>query len=102
LERRRLLAVAMGYFTLANLLAALVPGYASLLGARLVLALSRAQLHAGSRRICRRIGRSRAAWPRSRHDHGWVDSSNYRRRLPSLCCWVTAWAGEPPPSAWRD
>ena len=34
LERRRLLAVAMGYFTLANLRSALAPGYASLLGAR--------------------------------------------------------------------
>lgn len=42
LERRRLLAVAMGCFTLANLLAALAPGYAGLLAARLLLALSAA------------------------------------------------------------
>ena len=39
LERRRLLAVAMGGFALANLLAALAPGYAGLLAARLLLAL---------------------------------------------------------------
>jgi predicted MFS family arabinose efflux permease len=42
LERRRLLAVAMGCFTLANLLAAVAPGYAGLLAARLLLALSAA------------------------------------------------------------
>jgi predicted MFS family arabinose efflux permease len=42
LERRRLLAVAMGSFALANLLAALAPGYAGLLGARMLLALSAA------------------------------------------------------------
>jgi predicted MFS family arabinose efflux permease len=42
LERRRLLAVAMGSFTLANLLAALAPGYVGLMGARLLLALSAA------------------------------------------------------------
>jgi predicted MFS family arabinose efflux permease len=42
LERRRLLAIAMGGFMLANLLAALAPGYAGLLAARLLLALSAA------------------------------------------------------------
>ena len=42
LERRRLLAIAMAGFTLANLLAALAPGYAGLLAARLLLALSAA------------------------------------------------------------
>ncbi|GJD51297.1 Purine efflux pump PbuE [Methylobacterium crusticola] len=42
LERRRLLAIAMGGFTLANLLAAVAPGYAELLAARLLLALSAA------------------------------------------------------------
>jgi predicted MFS family arabinose efflux permease len=42
LERRRLLAVAMGGFALSNLLAALAPGYAGLLAARLLLALSAA------------------------------------------------------------
>ena len=42
LERRRLLAVAMAGFTLANLLAALAPDYAGLLTARLLLALSAA------------------------------------------------------------
>jgi predicted MFS family arabinose efflux permease len=42
LERRRLLAVATGGFTLANLLAALAPSYAGLLAARLLLALSAA------------------------------------------------------------
>jgi predicted MFS family arabinose efflux permease len=42
LERRRLLAVATGGFTLANLLAALAPSYAGLMGARLLLALSAA------------------------------------------------------------
>jgi predicted MFS family arabinose efflux permease len=42
LERRRLLAVAMSFFTLANLLAALAAGYAGLLAARLLLALSAA------------------------------------------------------------
>jgi predicted MFS family arabinose efflux permease len=42
LERRRLLAIAMGGFALANLLAALAPNYASLLAARLLLAFSAA------------------------------------------------------------
>jgi predicted MFS family arabinose efflux permease len=42
LERRRLLAAAMGGFALANLLAALAPGYTGLLAARLLLALSAA------------------------------------------------------------
>ena len=42
LERRHLLAVAMGGFSLANLFAALAPGYAGLLAARLLLALSAA------------------------------------------------------------
>jgi predicted MFS family arabinose efflux permease len=42
LERRRLLAVAMSGFALANLLAVLAPGYFGLLGARLLLALSAA------------------------------------------------------------
>jgi predicted MFS family arabinose efflux permease len=41
-ERRRLLAVAMAGFSIANLLAALAPGYAGLLAARLLLALSAA------------------------------------------------------------
>ena len=42
LERRRLLAFAMAGFGIANLLAALAPGYAGLLAARLLLALSAA------------------------------------------------------------
>jgi predicted MFS family arabinose efflux permease len=42
LERRRLLAVAMAGFSIANLLAAVAPGYAGLLAARLLLALSAA------------------------------------------------------------
>jgi MFS transporter, DHA1 family, inner membrane transport protein len=42
LERRRLLAIAMAAFSTANLLAALAPGYAELLAARLLLALSAA------------------------------------------------------------
>jgi predicted MFS family arabinose efflux permease len=42
LERRRLLAIAMGGFTLANVFAALTPGYFGLLAARLLLALSAA------------------------------------------------------------
>ena len=42
LERRRLLAIAMSSFMLGNLLAALAPGYAGLLAARLLLALSAA------------------------------------------------------------
>ncbi|GEP53877.1 MFS transporter [Reyranella soli] len=42
LERKRVLAVAMGSFALANLAAALAPGYAGLMGARLLLALSAA------------------------------------------------------------
>jgi predicted MFS family arabinose efflux permease len=42
LERRHLLAIAMGGFTLANLLAAMTPGYFGLLAARLLLALSAA------------------------------------------------------------
>jgi MFS family permease len=37
LERRRLLAIAMAGFSIANLLAALAPGYAGLLAARLLL-----------------------------------------------------------------
>jgi predicted MFS family arabinose efflux permease len=41
-ERRRLLAFAMGAFTVANLLAALAPDFAGLLTARLLLALSAA------------------------------------------------------------
>jgi MFS transporter, DHA1 family, inner membrane transport protein len=42
LERRRLLVVAMAGFGIANLLAAVAPGYAGLLVARLLLALSAA------------------------------------------------------------
>jgi MFS transporter, DHA1 family, inner membrane transport protein len=42
LERRRVLASAMAAFTLANLLAALAPNYASLLAARMLLALAAA------------------------------------------------------------
>jgi predicted MFS family arabinose efflux permease len=42
LERRRLLALAIAGFSIANLLAALAPGYAGLLAARLLLALSAA------------------------------------------------------------
>jgi len=42
LERRRLLAVAMAGFSIANLLAAVAPGYGGLLAARLLLALSAA------------------------------------------------------------
>jgi predicted MFS family arabinose efflux permease len=42
LERRNLLAVAMGGFALGNLLAALAPSYAGLMAARLLLALSAA------------------------------------------------------------
>jgi DHA1 family inner membrane transport protein len=42
LERRRLLAIAMTGFSIASLLAALAPGYAELLAARLLLALSAA------------------------------------------------------------
>jgi predicted MFS family arabinose efflux permease len=40
LERRRMLVIAMSGFALANLLAALAPGYAGLLAARLLLALA--------------------------------------------------------------
>jgi predicted MFS family arabinose efflux permease len=42
LERRRLLAFGMSGFSIANLIAALAPGYAGLLAARLLLALSAA------------------------------------------------------------
>jgi len=42
LERRRLLAIAIGSFALANLLAAMAPGYAGLMASRLLLALSAA------------------------------------------------------------
>jgi predicted MFS family arabinose efflux permease len=42
LERRRLLALAMSGFALSNLLAAFAPGYAELMGARLLLAVSAA------------------------------------------------------------
>ena len=42
LERRSLLALAMAGFSVANLLAALAPGYAGVLAARLLLALSAA------------------------------------------------------------
>ncbi|MBR0766055.1 MFS transporter [Bradyrhizobium japonicum] len=42
LERRRLLAIAMAGFSIANLLAALAPSYAELLIARLLLALAAA------------------------------------------------------------
>ena len=42
LERRRLLAIAMAGFSIANLFAAVAPGYAGLLAARLLLALSAA------------------------------------------------------------
>ncbi|WP_334273104.1 MFS transporter [Bradyrhizobium symbiodeficiens] len=40
LERRRVLAIAIASFSVANLLAAMAPGYAALLAARLLLALS--------------------------------------------------------------
>jgi len=42
MERRRLLALAIAGFSIANLLAALAPSYAGLLAARLLLALSAA------------------------------------------------------------
>ena len=42
LERRRLLAIAIGAFALANLLAAMAPGYAGLMASRVLLALSAA------------------------------------------------------------
>jgi MFS transporter, DHA1 family, inner membrane transport protein len=42
LERRRLLAIAMAGFSVANFLAAFAPGYTGLLAARLLLALSAA------------------------------------------------------------
>jgi predicted MFS family arabinose efflux permease len=42
LERRRVLAIAIASFSVANLLAAMAPGYAALLAARLLLALSAA------------------------------------------------------------
>ena len=42
LERRRLLAIAMASFAVANVAAALAAGYAGLMGARLMLALSAA------------------------------------------------------------
>jgi predicted MFS family arabinose efflux permease len=42
MERRRLLALAIAGFSIANLLAALAPNYAGLLAARLLLALSAA------------------------------------------------------------
>ena len=42
LERRRVLAVAMGSFALSNLLAALAPSYAGLVTARVLLAMSAA------------------------------------------------------------
>jgi DHA1 family inner membrane transport protein len=42
LERRRLLAIAMAGFCIANLLAAVAPGYTGLLAARLLLALAAA------------------------------------------------------------
>src|ERR1700748_3281191 len=42
MERRRLLALAIAGFSIANLLAALAPDYAGLLAARLLLALSAA------------------------------------------------------------
>jgi predicted MFS family arabinose efflux permease len=42
LERRRLLAIGMSGFSIANLVAALAPDYAGLLAARLLLALSAA------------------------------------------------------------
>jgi predicted MFS family arabinose efflux permease len=42
LERRRLLVVAMAWFSIANLLAALAPDYAGLMAARLLLALAAA------------------------------------------------------------
>ena len=44
LERKRLLAIAMGGFALANFAAAVAPGYAGLMGARLLLALSAASV----------------------------------------------------------
>src|SRR4030095_4360649 len=49
LERRRVVTVAMGGFAVANLLAALAPGYFGLLGARLLLALSAASFMPAAR-----------------------------------------------------
>src|ERR1044072_2344405 len=57
-ERRRLLAIAMGGFALANLLAALAPGYAGLLGARLLIALSAASFMPAARGYVARRGRA--------------------------------------------
>src|SRR4029453_514994 len=48
-ERRRVVTVAMGGFAVANLLAALAPGYFGLLGARLLLALSAASFMPAAR-----------------------------------------------------
>jgi MFS family permease len=79
LERRRLLAAAMGVFTLANLLATLAPGYAAVDRAA-AAGLVRRQLHAGGQRICRRTRRTGAAWPRSVHGHQRADLGDHRRR----------------------
>jgi predicted MFS family arabinose efflux permease len=55
LERKRLLAIAMGGFALANLSAALAPGYAGLMGARL-LALSAASFMPAAGGYAARLG----------------------------------------------
>src|SRR5689334_14376813 len=75
-ERRRLLAVAMGGFTLANLLAALAPDYAGLLGARLLLALSAATFMPAASGYAAALGGS----PGSVRYHHRVDLGHHRRR----------------------
>lgn len=61
LERRRLLAIAMGGFALANLLAALAQGYTGLLAARLLLALSAATFMPAASGYAAGLGRAERA-----------------------------------------
>ncbi len=79
LERRRLLAAAMGGFALANLLAALAPGYIGLLAARLLLALSAATFMPAASGYAAALGGPERRGP-SVHCYHRVDPRHHRRR----------------------
>ena len=97
LERRRLLAAAMGCFTLANLLAAVAPGYAGLLAARLLLALSAASFMPAASGYARRTGRAGAAG----RALSMVTNGLTLAIVAGVPLGVLVGEGAPPSSAWR-
>jgi predicted MFS family arabinose efflux permease len=78
LERRRLLAIAMGGFALANLIAGLAPGYAGLLAARLLLALSAASFMPAASGYAAALG-GQERGPRPVYGHERANLGDHRR-----------------------